>query len=482
MKSDIGLIGLAVMGENLVLNIEKNGFSASVYNRSTEKVEDFINGRGKDKRFYGACDISDFCKSLSSPRKIIIMVKSGNPVDTVIEQLLPNLEKGDIVIDGGNSYYKDSSRRYEYLKSKGINFIGAGISGGEEGALNGPSIMPGGSIESWPQIEPIFDKIAAKTSAGETCCNWVGPSGSGHFVKMVHNGIEYGDMQMICEAYHIMKSALKLSNDEAAEVFDEWNKSELNSYLIEITKEILQYENEDKERVVDLILDTSGQKGTGKWTAGAALDYGQPLSLIAEAVFARCLSSLKEERVKASNCFDHSTYTFTGDKQLFLDNLKHALYASKIISYAQGFQLLKAASNEYKWNLNFGDIALLWRGGCIIRSVFLEQIKDAYDKDKNLSNLLMDPFFNEKINKSQKGWRFIIKEAVSYGIPTPAMSSALTYFDGYKSERLPSNLLQAQRDYFGAHTYERIDKERGVFFHTNWTGKGGQTSSSSYEV
>ena len=482
MKSDIGLIGLAVMGENLVLNIEKNGFSASVYNRSTEKVEDFINGRGKDKRFYGACDISDFCKSLSSPRKIIIMVKSGNPVDTVIEQLLPNLEKGDIVIDGGNSYYKDSSRRYEYLKSKGINFIGAGISGGEEGALNGPSIMPGGSIEAWPQIKPIFDKIAAKTSAGETCCNWVGPSGSGHFVKMVHNGIEYGDMQMICEAYHIMKSALKLSNDEIAEVFDEWNKSELNSYLIEITKEILEYENEDKERVVDLILDTSGQKGTGKWTAGAALDYGQPLSLIAEAVFARCLSSLKEERVKASNCFDHSTYSFTGDKQLFLDNLKHALYASKIISYAQGFQLLKAASNEYKWNLNFGDIALLWRGGCIIRSVFLEQIKDAYDKDKNLSNLLMDPFFNEIINKSQKGWRFIIKEAVSYGIPTPAMSSALAYFDGYKSERLPSNLLQAQRDYFGAHTYERIDKERGVFFHTNWTGKGGQTSSSSYEV
>ena len=482
MKSDIGLIGLAVMGENLVLNIEKNGFSASVYNRSTEKVEDFIKGRGKGKRFYGACDISDFCKSLSSPRKIIIMVKSGNPVDTVIEQLLPNLEKGDIVIDGGNSYYKDSSRRYEYLKSKGINFIGAGISGGEEGALNGPSIMPGGSIEAWPQIKTIFDKIAAKTSAGETCCNWVGPSGSGHFVKMVHNGIEYGDMQMICEAYNIMKSALKLSNDEIAEVFDEWNKSELNSYLIEITKEILQYENEDKERVVDLILDTSGQKGTGKWTAGAALDYGQPLSLIAEAVFARCLSSLKEERVKASNCFDHSTYTFTGDKQLFLDNLKHALYASKIISYAQGFQLLKAASNEYKWNLNFGDIALLWRGGCIIRSVFLEQIKDAYDKDKNLSNLLMDPFFNEIINKSQKGWRFIIKEAVSYGIPTPAMSSALAYFDGYKSERLPSNLLQAQRDYFGAHTYERIDKERGVFFHTNWTGKGGQTSSSSYEV
>ena len=482
MLSDIGLIGLAVMGENLVLNIENKGFSASVYNRSIKKVDDFIQGRGLNKRFYGAHDINDFCKSLSSPRKIIIMVKSGNPVDLVIEQLLPNLEKGDIVIDGGNSYYKDSSRRYEYLKSKGINFIGAGISGGEEGALNGPSIMPGGSIEAWPQIKPIFDKIAAKISAGETCCNWVGPSGSGHFVKMVHNGIEYGDMQMICEAYHIMKSALKLSNDEIAEVFDEWNKSELNSYLIEITKEILRYENEDKERVVDLILDTSGQKGTGKWTAGAALDYGQPLSLIAEAVFARCLSSLKEERVKASNCFDHSTYSFTGDKQLFLDNLKHALYASKIISYTQGFQLLKAASNEYKWNLNFGDIALLWRGGCIIRSVFLEQIKDAYNKDKNLSNLLMDPFFNEIINKSQKGWRFIIKEAVSYGIPTPAMSSALAYFDGYKSERLPSNLLQAQRDYFGAHTYERIDKERGVFFHTNWTGKGGQTSSSSYEV
>ncbi|MEC8517568.1 MAG: decarboxylating NADP(+)-dependent phosphogluconate dehydrogenase, partial [Verrucomicrobiota bacterium] len=380
------------------------------------------------------------------------------------------------------SHYKDSSKRYENLKKEGIHFVGAGISGGEEGALNGPSIMPGGSAEAWPEIQTIFNKIAAKTSSGEVCCNWVGSSGSGHFVKMVHNGIEYGDMQMICEAYHIMRFGLNLSNDEIADVFDEWNKSELNSYLIEITKEILRYENEDGERVVDLILDSSGQKGTGKWTARAALDYGQPLSLIAEAVFARCLSSFKEERVEAAKSFTHSEYVFNGDKKLFVDNLKQALYASKIISYTQGFQLLKAASNEYKWDLNLGEIALLWRGGCIIRSVFLNQIKNAYDNNNHLSNLLMDPFFNTVINESQDSWRAVMKEAISFGIPTPAMSSALAYFDGYKSEKLPSNLLQAQRDYFGAHTYERIDKDRGLFFHTNWTGKGGQTSSSSYQV
>ena len=403
-------------------------------------------------------------------------------VDRVIDQLLPHLDVGDIIIDGGNSHYKDSSKRYENLKREGIHFVGAGISGGEEGALNGPSIMPGGSAEAWPKIQPIFNKIAAQTSSGEVCCNWVGSSGSGHFVKMVHNGIEYGDMQMICEAYHIMRFGLNLSNDEIADVFDEWNKSELNSYLIEITKEILRYDNEDGERVVDFILDSSGQKGTGKWTARAALDYGQPLSLIAEAVFARCLSSFKEERVEAAKSFTHSDYVFNGDKKLFVDNLKQALYASKIISYTQGFQLLKAASNEYKWDLNLGDIALLWRGGCIIRSVFLNQIKNAYDNDKHLSNLLMDPFFNKVINKSQDSWRAVMKEAISFGIPTPAMSSALAYFDGYKSERLPSNLLQAQRDYFGAHTYERVDKDRGLFFHTNWTGKGGQTSSSSYQV
>ena len=482
MKSDIGLIGLAVMGENLVLNIENKGFSASVFNRSTEKIDKFLNGRGLDKKFYGAKDIGDFCRSLAAPRKIIIMVKSGNPVDRVIDQLLPHLDAGDIIIDGGNSHYKDSSKRYENLKREGIYFVGAGISGGEEGALNGPSIMPGGSAEAWSEIQPIFNKIAAKTSSGEVCCNWVGSSGSGHFVKMVHNGIEYGDMQMICEAYHIMRFGLNLSNDEIADVFDEWNKSELNSYLIEITKEILRYENEDGERVVDFILDSSGQKGTGKWTAKAALDYGQPLSLIAEAVFARCLSSFKEERVEAAKSFTHSEYIFNGDKKLFVDNLKQALYASKIISYTQGFQLLKAASNEYKWDLNLGDIALVWRGGCIIRSVFLNQIKNAYDNDKHLSNLLMDPFFNKVINKSQDSWRAVMKEAISFGIPTPAMSSALAYFDGYKSEKLPSNLLQAQRDYFGAHTYERVDKDRGLFFHTNWTGKGGQTSSSSYQV
>ena len=482
MKSDIGLIGLAVMGENLVLNIENKGFSASVFNRSTEKIDKFLKDRGSDKKFYGAKDIGDFCSSLATPRKIIIMVKSGNPVDRVIDQLLPHLDTGDIIIDGGNSHYKDSSKRYENLKREGIYFVGAGISGGEEGALNGPSIMPGGSAEAWPKIQPIFNKIAAQTSSGEVCCNWVGSSGSGHFVKMVHNGIEYGDMQMICEAYHIMRFGLNLSNDEIADIFDEWNKSELNSYLIEITKEILRYDNEDGERVVDFILDSSGQKGTGKWTARAALDYGQPLSLIAEAVFARCLSSFKEERVEAAKSFTHSEYVFNGDKKLFVDNLKQALYASKIISYTQGFQLLKAASNEYKWDLNLGDIALLWRGGCIIRSVFLNQIKNAYDNDKHLSNLLMDPFFNKVINESQDSWRAVMKEAISFGIPIPAMSSALAYFDGYKSEKLPSNLLQAQRDYFGAHTYERVDKDRGLFFHTNWTGKGGQTSSSSYQV
>lgn len=482
MKSDIGLIGLAVMGENLVLNIENKGFSASVFNRSTEKIDKFLKDRGSDKKFYGAKDIGDFCSSLTTPRKIIIMVKSGNPVDRVIDQLLPHLDAGDIIIDGGNSHYKDSSKRYENLKREGIYFVGAGISGGEEGALNGPSIMPGGSAEAWPKIKPIFNKIAAQTSSGEVCCNWVGSSGSGHFVKMIHNGIEYGDMQMICEAYHIMRFGLNLSNDEIADIFDEWNKSELNSYLIEITKEILRYDNEDGERVVDFILDSSGQKGTGKWTARAALDYGQPLSLIAEAVFARCLSSFKEERVAAAKSFTHSEYVFNGDKKLFVDNLKQALYASKIISYTQGFQLLKAASNEYKWDLNLGDIALLWRGGCIIRSVFLNQIKNAYENNKHLSNLLMDPFFNKVINESQDSWRTVMKEAISFGIPIPAMSSALAYFDGYKSEKLPSNLLQAQRDYFGAHTYERVDKDRGLFFHTNWTGKGGQTSSSSYQV
>jgi len=412
----------------------------------------------------------------------MIMVKAGKPVDAVIDQVLACLEDGDIIIDGGNSYFRDTIRRTEYVESKGKLYIGTGVSGGEEGALRGPSIMPGGSPAAWQHLKPIFQKIAAHTDAGEPCCEWVGENGAGHFVKMVHNGIEYGDMQMICETYQIMKYGLGMSNQQMHQVFKEWNEGELDSYLIEITRDILGYKNEEGNYVLDLILDTAGQKGTGKWTAITALDTGQPLTLVTEAVFARCLSALKDERLAASKVLTGPNKMYNGDKKLFTDHLRHALYASKIVSYAQGYQLMHAAAAEFGWSLNYGGIALMWRGGCIIRSAFLGKIKDAFDKNPELDNLLLDPFFRDAAKKAQDPWRETIAAAVHIGIPMPAMSSALAYYDGYRTERLPANLLQAQRDYFGAHTYERLDKPRGEFFHTNWTGRGGETSSSAYVV
>ncbi len=480
--ADIGLIGLAVMGENLVLNIEQQGFHVAVYNRTTDKVEKFINGRALGKNISGYHSIEDFCCSLEKPRKIMMLVKAGEPVDALIEQLIPHLEEGDIIIDGGNSFYLDTIRRSEYIENKGLLFIGTGVSGGEEGALRGASIMPGGSHQAWESVKPIFQNIAAKTKDQQPCCEWVGPNGSGHFVKMVHNGIEYGDMQLIAETYHIMREIIGLSNQEIHAVFKSWNQTELDSYLIEITAEIFGYKNNNSEEVIDFILDASGQKGTGKWTASSALNYGEPVTLIAEAVFARCLSALKEQRIQASKVLNGPSINFDGNKEEVINQLKDALYASKIMSYAQGFQLLKAASDEHVWDLNYGNIALLWREGCIIRSVFLERIKDAYDNNPELTNLMLDSFFQEAINKAQEGWRSIIAIAISSGIPVPAMSAALAYYDGYRSEKLPANLIQAQRDFFGAHTYERIDQQRGEYFHTNWTGYGGDTASSSYDV
>lgn len=481
-QADIAVIGLAVMGENLILNMESKGFTVACYNRTVEKVDQFLAGRAQGKNIIGCHSIAELVKVLKKPRKIMLMVKAGKPVDEFIEQILPHLEDGDILIDGGNSHFPDTIRRTQYVESQGKLYIGTGVSGGEEGALRGPSIMPGGSPAAWPHVKPIFQKIAAKTDKGEPCCDWVGENGAGHFVKMVHNGIEYGDMQMICETYQLMKYALGMSNEDMHKVFAEWNEGELNSYLIEITRDILAYKDEEGNYVVDLILDTAGQKGTGKWTVIAALDTGQPLTLIGEAVFARCLSALKEERVAASKVLKGPEETFRGDKKQMIEDLRQALYASKIVSYAQGYQLMRAAAAEYKWNLNYGGIALMWRGGCIIRSVFLGKIKEAFDRNPSLSNLLLDPFFAEAVQKAQAGWRRVITTAVQMGIPVPALSTALAFFDGYRSERLPANLLQAQRDYFGAHTYERVDRPRGEFFHTNWTGRGGQTSASTYVV
>ena len=481
-QMDIGLIGLAVMGENLVLNMESKGFSVAVYNRTVEKVDKFINGRGKGKNFTGCHSIEELVAALKRPRKVMMLVKAGSAVDDFIELLLPHLEPGDIIIDGGNSHFPDTIRRAKYVESKGFRYIGTGVSGGEEGALLGPSMMPGGTPSAWPEVKEIFQKICAQTDTGEACCDWVGEGGAGHFVKMVHNGIEYGDMQMICETYHLMKAGLGLSNAEMHEVFAEWNKGELDSYLIEITRDILGYKDEDGNEVVDLILDTAGQKGTGKWTVVAALDEGQPLTLIGEAVFARCLSAIKEERVAASKTLTGRVTPFTGDKKAFVNDLRQALFASKIVSYAQGYQLMRAAAATYGWNLNYGGIALMWRGGCIIRSVFLGKIKEAFDRNPGLENLLLDPFFADIVQKSQDAWRRVIVKAVEMGIPVPALASALNFFDGYRSDRLPANLLQAQRDYFGAHTYERVDKPRGEFFHTNWTGRGGDTAASTYVV
>ncbi|HPD48366.1 MAG TPA: decarboxylating NADP(+)-dependent phosphogluconate dehydrogenase [Anaerohalosphaeraceae bacterium] len=481
-QADIGLIGLAVMGENFILNMESKGFTVACYNRTVEKVDAFINGRAKGKNIIGCHSIEEFVRSLKRPRKAMLLVKAGPAVDAFIDQLLPLLDDGDIIIDGGNSHFPDTIRRCKYVESKGKLYIGTGVSGGEEGALRGPSIMPGGSPAAWEHVKPIFQKCAAHTDSGEPCCDWIGENGAGHFVKMVHNGIEYGDMQMTCETYHLMRSGLGMTNEQMHDVFAEWNAGELNSYLIEITRDILGYKDEDGNAVIDLILDTAGQKGTGKWTAIAALDLGQPLTLIGEAVFARCLSAIKEERVRASKVLRGPTAEFKGDRQAFINDLRRALYASKIVSYAQGYQLMRAAAAEYKWNLNYGGVALMWRGGCIIRSVFLGKIKDAYDRNPQLENLLLDPFFKEAVESAQPSWRNVVVTAVQMGIPMPATSSALAFFDGYRQERLPANLLQAQRDYFGAHTYERIDRPRGEFYHTNWTGRGGQTSASTYTV
>jgi 6-phosphogluconate dehydrogenase len=480
--SDIGLIGLAVMGENLVLNMESKGFLVTVYNRTTRKVDDFLAGRAKGKQITGAHTIEELVRSLKRPRKVMIMVKAGSAVDEMINTLIPHLEKGDIIIDGGNTHFPDTDRRTAFVESKGLLYIGTGVSGGEEGALLGPSIMPGGSKAAWPEVKPIFQAIAAKVGDGTPCCDWVGENGAGHFVKMVHNGIEYGDMQLICEAYQIMRDLLHLSAKEMHNIFREWNEGELDSYLIEITRDILDFTDTDGKPLIDKILDTAGQKGTGKWTAVTALDLGIPLTLIGEAVFSRCLSAIKDERVKASKILSGPEKVYHGDADAFVNDLKEALYASKIVSYAQGYSLMKAAAEEFGWNLNYGGIALMWRGGCIIRSVFLGKIKEAFDNDPSITNLLLDPFFKAKVEKAQQGWRNVVSAAVAGGIPVPAISSALGYFDGYRCENLPANLLQAQRDYFGAHTYERIDRPRGEFFHTNWTGRGGTTASTTYNV
>jgi 6-phosphogluconate dehydrogenase len=469
------------MGENLVLNMESKGFSVSVYNRTVAKVDHFIGGRGKDKKIFGAHSIEELVLSLKRPRKVMLMVKAGKAVDDFIDLLIPLLEPGDIIIDGGNTHFPDTNRRTQYLESKGLLYIGTGVSGGEEGALLGPSIMPGGSVAAWPSVKPIFQAIAAKVGHNYTpCCDWVGNNGAGHFVKMVHNGIEYGDMQLICEAYQVMKCLLGMSADDMHEVFAEWNKGDLDSYLIEITRDILAYKDVDGTSIVDRILDTAGQKGTGKWTAVAALDQGIPLTLIGEAVFARCLSAQKEERVAASKILSSPRPEFKGDRRAFIEDLRRALFAAKVVSYAQGYALMRSASEEYNWNLNYGGIALMWRGGCIIRSVFLSKIKEAFDRNPRIANILLDPYFTAKLMNAQDGWRNVVTQAVSNGIAIPTLTSALCYFDGYRSECLPANLLQAQRDYFGAHTYERTDRPRGEFFHTNWTGRGGDTVSTTY--
>ena len=470
--ADIGVIGLAVMGENLVLNMAGHGFTVAVYNRTTSRVDDFIAGRANGTTIIGTHSLEELCARLGKPRRIMLMIKAGTAVDRVIESLLPHLEPGDIIIDGGNSEYRDSDRRTAELASKNMLFVGAGVSGGEEGALRGPSIMPGGHRDAWPAIRPLFQAIAAKTNEGEPCCDWVGTGGAGHFVKMVHNGIEYADMQMICEAYQVMRDGLRMSNDEMHAVLARWNDGALNSYLIEITRDILAFRDEDGNATLDLVLDKAGQKGTGKWTAVAALDSGQPLSLIGEAVFTRFLSALKDERVRAHKALSGPDVGFSGDRDMLINDLEQALYASKIVSYAQGFQLMQAVSRDRNWDLDLGAIALMWRGGCIIRSAFLENIRDAFEQNADLPNLLLDPFFTAAIANAQASWRRVVATAATLGIPLPCIGAALAYYDGYRTERLPANLLQAQRDYFGAHTYERVDGPRGESCHTNWAGKG----------
>jgi 6-phosphogluconate dehydrogenase len=479
---DIGLIGLAVMGQNLVLNMNDHGYTVAVFNRTVSKVDEFLKDEAKGTKVVGAHSIEELVGSLKTPRRVMLMVKAGDTVDHMIDQLVPHLERGDIIIDGGNSLFTDTNRRTKELSDKGLHFIGTGVSGGEEGARFGPSIMPGGDPAAWPHVKDIFQAIAAKVEDGTPCCDWVGENGAGHYVKMVHNGIEYGDMQLICEAYQLLEEGLNLSSLELADIFAEWNKGELDSFLIEITSHIFAKMDDDGKPMVDKILDTAGQKGTGKWTGISALDLGMPVTLIGEAVFARCLSALKDERVSASKVLTGPKKGTVTDRKQFIEDVRVALYCSKIISYAQGYMLLKEAAKENAWNLNMGAIALMWRGGCIIRSRFLGEIKVAYDKNPKLSNLLMDDFFSKLLNNYQDAWRRGIVKAIELGVPTPAFSTALSFFDGYRTERLPANLLQAQRDYFGAHTYERVDKPRGEHFHTNWTGRGGRVSSGSYNA
>ena len=479
---NFGLIGAAVMGSNLALNMASHGYSVAVYSRTAEHVRAFVEGPAKGKDIIGCYSLEELLANLEKPRRMLMMIKAGAPVDMMIDKLLPMLDPGDILIDGGNSHFPDTIRRCKKVEDAGFLYIGMGVSGGEEGALTGPSLMPGGSPAAWPYVKDILQTIAAHTASGEPCCDWIGEGGAGHFVKMVHNGIEYGDMQLICEAYQLMRFMLGMTPDEISATLTEWNKGELDSYLIEITRDILAVKDEDGQPLVDKILDTAGQKGTGKWTAIAALDEGVPLTLIGEAVFARCLSAIKEERVAASKVLHGPAVKFTGNREAFLNAIRQALYASKIISYAQGYALMRQAAKDYGWNLNYGGIALMWRGGCIIRSVFLGKIKDAFTVNPELTNLLLDPYFHEAVESRQDGWRKVCAEAIMNGIPVPAFASALSYFDGYRSERLPANVLQAQRDYFGAHTYERVDKPRGEFFHTNWTGKGGNIVASTYNA
>ena len=482
-KYDIGLIGLAVMGENLILNMESHGFPVAVYNRTTSKVDNFIKGRAKGKKIKGCYSPEELVQSLKPPRKVMMMVKAGKAVDDLIESLIPLMDKGDILIDGGNSHFPDTIRRTKYVEEKGLLYIGTGVSGGEEGALRGPSIMPGGSKAAWPHVKPIFQSIAAKVKDGSPCCEWVGDNGAGHFVKMVHNGIEYGDMQMIAESYAIMQQVLKMNPQDMQAVFSKWNEGELDSYLISITADIMGKKDEDTGKpMVDVILDTAGQKGTGRWTSLEALNLGVPAPTVVEAVLARAMSAIKEERVAASKILHGPSAKFSGNREEFTEMVRQALYASKICSYSQGFQLMREAAKEYKWDLKYGEIALMWREGCIIRAQFLGKIKDAFDKNPGLQNLLLDDYFRNAIEKSQHAWRKVVATAVEWGIPVPAFSSALAYYDGYRSGRVSANLLQAQRDYFGAHTYERVDKPRGEFFHTNWTGRGGTTASGTYNV
>ena len=482
-KADIGLIGLAVMGENLILNMESKGFTVACFNRTTEKVDRFVNGRAKGKNIVGSHSLPELVACLKKPRRVMMMVKAGQAVDDMIEQLIPLLQKGDIIIDGGNSHFPDTIRRTRHLASKGLRFVGSGVSGGEEGALKGPAIMPGGDPKAWPYVKDIFQAIAAKVDDGSPCCAWIGNDGAGHFVKMVHNGIEYGDMQLMCEAYDLMARGLGLDTQTMHQVFAKWNKGALDSYLVEISSDILsQNDPETGKPMVDIILDTAGQKGTGKWTSQAGLDLGVAIPQIAEAVFARCMSAAKEERIAASKILKAPKAKADVDAKAFVKALEQAVYAAKICSYAQGYQLMRAAAKEYGWDLNYGEIALVWRQGCIIRARFLGKIKEAFDQNPDLANLLLDPYFKGVIQKAQDSWRTVVKTAIDWGIPVPAMSTALTYFDSYRSARLPANLLQAQRDYFGAHTYERLDRPRGQFFHHKWTADGGDTAASTYTV